>query len=139
MALSIKALERLRALRRDANSIRSAEERFKKATEPSHVDKHNFLFNTGDRCSAFRVHVNLESYTGTYGNPSVGTFLNLYGDKGDIQNAFIKALNIHRTQILQTMADVMDKTADDLKDEAEKEIEALRELIAQPISNSEAA
>lgn len=139
MALSIKALEKLRMLRRDAAVLAAAEQSYAKATAPSHVDKHGFKFSTNDRCSTFRTQVSLETYTGTYGNSSVGTFLSLVSDKSDVADVFIRALNHHRSEILQTMARIMNDDADKLKGEAEREIEALRELIERPLAEEEAA
>lgn len=95
------------------------------------VDKWGFGFNCDDRFEAFSVNVALDSWTGHYGSSSCSTFLNL-PDRDAAKAAFVEYLNLHVWEIVEGMADIIDKGNGDAKAAYIEELRAeLERLIPQ--------
>lgn len=121
-------IEKIRTLCRDANSLRTLVSRFKEAVSDPKCDKYDLKFNCDDRFQIFGCKsIHLDGYTGYYGNSGCSTFGSISGEYSS--QLLIAALNIHRDSILQTMADIAQKRAFELKTEADKEIKAMQEML----------
>lgn len=72
------------------------------------IDKHDFGFNRDGRFSAFSVRVNLDSWIGHWGSSSCSTFLHV-PDRGAAEVAFLEYLNLHVWEIMEGIADIIDR------------------------------
>ena len=127
--MRLEKLERVKTLRSQANGLRGYFDRFAAYLhEHRDCDKHLAEFNADSRFSTFKVSASFDSCRGFYGNSScsrAGPCI----DQKDAQRYFTEALNIHKAAVFNTMADLMERDAKAMKDDAEAEIQRARELL----------
>lgn len=126
--LETKNIEKIKALRAAAQTLRGTYPKYIEKIKDSSCDKHQLSFKNGDsRFTAWKCEVSLTAYTGYYGNSSCSTF-------GSVDNALVKdALNAfldsRMKELLEYMAVHIDAQANAIADKARKEIANLQALI----------
>lgn len=130
--LTATNIERVRALRELAANLRGAEERWRtKYADKKHYDKQGFGFTYRTEVSwnAFNTPaLGFEAYVGVYGSSSCGNAWRIDGELA--KRYFCKALNQHKQAIFDSMADLAEADANELRKGAEAELEKLRLLLA---------
>jgi hypothetical protein len=124
-------LRKVRSILSDSKKIGSHNERFINATRKGNegrIDKYKKGFNEDSRFQAFRVEVFFGSYTGAYGDSSVGSFLNI-SSAVSTQKAFVKYLQDNEDDVLQGISDNLREEADSLIEAAKSEISDASEYI----------
>lgn len=135
MAADTKTIDRIKSLRREAAAIGGFHALYSEKYAPdSHCDKKGYGFNEDSRFAAFSVTATFSSWKGYYGNSSCSTILNVY-DRGIVEKAFVKALNIHQIELFATAARLMREEAAGLTDQAAKEIEALQSMLETALAD----
>jgi len=124
-------IEKLKRLRTFSATLRGATGRWQKAySDRKHYDKQGFGFTslTETSWNAFKCpQMAFDAHVGTYGSSSVS---NAWRADQDLVNTyFVKALNQHKQAILDSMAALADADAEELRDGAAKELDALRKLL----------
>jgi hypothetical protein len=135
MATNATAIERIKILRREAAAIGGFHDLYSEKYAPnSNCDKKGYGFNTDDRFAAFTFKATFSSWHGYYGSSSCGKILSVY-DRAIVENAFVKALNLHQKELFATAARLMREEAAGLTNKAATEIEALRALLETALAD----
>ena len=120
----IKKLEELKELRRNVSAIRNfLNSTLQKYKSDTRIDKLDYGFNKDKRFAACNgVTITFDSLVGSYGSSSCSTIVNL---SSDIFNKhLLKYLNDNKHSIMEKIANSIEKEAINLKNDAEKELQA---------------
>lgn len=120
----MKKLEELKELRRNVSAIRNfLNSTLQKYKSDTRIDKLDYGFNKDKRFAACNgVTVTFDSLVGSYGSSSCSTIVNL---SSDIFNKhLLKYLNDNKHSIMEKIANSIEKEAINLKNDAEKELQA---------------
>lgn len=123
----MEKVERTKNLLKEAEKLRTLEERFAKAKANPKCDKYELEFSEDNRFSIFTSRITLSGYTGVYGSSSCYTFD--FIDPSIATNALLHVLNNNRESILQQMADYISKQAHSLKSEVLEELEEAKNIL----------
>ena len=114
----------------DSSKISTVLDRFDIHASSSNIDKHRKGFNVDSRFKSFSANVYFSAYTGSYGDSSVYNFLSL--DSGEaVGKALIAYLDQNEEAVLKGMAEILDKNAKSLIDEAKNEVAQASAKIAE--------
>ena len=117
----------------DANDLSNFTTEFLNATKKGNagqIDKFKKGFNEDSRFQSFSANVYFSAYTGTYGDSSVYNFLRL--DSGEaVGKALIAYLDQNEEAVLKGMAEILEKNAKSLIDEAKNEVAQASAKIAE--------
>ena len=134
MATDIKTVEKIKALRAIADRLASFHEDFKKYEADSRCDKKGYGFGRDNRFSSFSIRTSFDSWVGYFGISSCSSALHVYSTDL-VEQAFIKALNMHQRELFATTAAIMRTEAASLTDQASKELEALQKMLDETVSD----
>ena len=126
--MELKTLEKIRGLKRSASQLKGFKAEYEQITSDAKCDKHGYGFNKDNRFANFKVTVSFDSWKGYYGNSGCSTFSLNVKDPGTY---FVQALNEHQELLFETMANLMMKTANELKEKAEVEIQEASDLLKE--------
>lgn len=124
----MEKVNKVKTLLHDANTLSTAQERFKKLTDKSDVDKYGLGFNKDSRFSAGAVKISLDSWYGHYGSSSCYQFVT-FKDKDSFEKHLLDSIKARFFDIIQDTAKRMYNEAVKLKEEAEKELRDNLEII----------
>ncbi len=110
-------------LEQTIGQLRHAVDIFAEATSDENCDKKGVGFNKDSRFSAFKTTVTFDSWRGYYGNSGCSTVIH-FADVKAVEDAFDKYLNLHWSEIFRTMADMLEKEAQETKAKYIAELEA---------------
>lgn len=120
----MKKLEELKELRKNVSAIRTfLNATLQKYKSDARIDKLDYGFNKDKRFAACNgVTVTFDSLVRSYGCSSCSTIVNL---SSDIFNKhLLKYLNDNKHSIMEKIANSIEKEAINLKNDAEKELQA---------------
>jgi hypothetical protein len=125
--MDTKTLDRIRALRTEANNLDGFDKSWERIKSDSNIDKKGFGFNADNRFSSFKATVSFDSWQGAYGSSSCGT---MFHCNAEVAREFlVKALDAHRESIFETMAALMRKESKTLLEKAHAEIETMKSML----------
>jgi hypothetical protein len=134
--MKTEAFDKITKLKSHAKSLSGFYERYAKLSAETKNDKMGEGFNLDDRFTSFSAKLSFTTWLGTYGNSSCSTLMGLDPDIG--RDYLVKAANVHRKLILQTMAELMDADALKLVTEAKAEAESMLAKIAEVEASTQA-
>lgn len=106
----------------DINELRNKYTEYLEKISDIKCDKFGFKFNGDNRFSSFTINVSLDSYTGYYGNSGCSQFL-YFREPEIVKRAFVIYLNKHIKEILDGMADIIEKEYAEEKEKYIKDLE----------------
>ena len=122
-------LDKLKALRRFAESAKTFWPRYRKAISNPSCDKHQARFNGDDRFTVFLLkNLRFCALTGYFGNSGCSTFGGM--DSGLAEKYLPEAMTALAPQLFEKMAELAEADAAKLNADAQKELEGLRALVA---------
>lgn len=126
--MELRTVTRIRKLSKQAENLRGFFDYYKEKISDSSCDKHKAAFNEDSRFSNFSVKASFDSALGYYGNSGCSTAGPSIDNK-DAEEYLTRALNQHKEQIFQTMADLMQKDAAAMRSKAEEELKEMSEML----------
>lgn len=131
--MNTTAITKLKRYRAHAKAFSELIDNHKKKIAEPNCDKHALKFNADGSFAAFTATVSLDNHYGYYGNSSCHTNGNY--DKEITRDAFLHALNQHKAEIFKTMAEYFNKRANDISQEAQKEIDVIQSFLREYTTN----
>lgn len=122
-----ETLTKIQKLHTTAKTLRDLPGQYQKKIEDSRCDKHRLEFNGDARFTVFKTHIFLTYYLGYYGNSGCSTPISI--DNDIATSALIEVLNNNRDSLLQQMADVIGKKAEQLARQAQSEVDKMQKMI----------
>jgi len=124
----MEKVNKIKQLLADAETLSTAQKRFKELISEGSVDKYCLGFNKDSRFSAGKVTISLDSKYGYFGNSDSYQFIWLK-DKETFEKHLEAAIRARFSEIIQDVANRMYNEAVQLKQEAEKELRDYLEII----------
>lgn len=125
--MKLEQMEKIKRLLNNADAVGNLRGKYLEKTASSSCDKYGMKFGGDSRFAVFSCKVFLDCHTGYYGSSSCSSLANV--DNEFAEKYLNAALNEHMELILKTMAKHARFDAASMKERAEQEIQAARDVL----------
>ena len=125
--MKLEQMEKIKRLLTNADAVGNLRGKYLEKTSATSCDKHGMKFGGDSRFSVFSCKVFLDCHTGYYGSSSCSTLATV--DHEFAEKYLNAALNEHMDLILKTMAKHARFDAANMKEQAEQEIRAAKDVL----------
>ena len=112
--------------------LRNVSKHYHEATSDSTCDKKGLGFNLDDRFSCLSLKLSLDSWKGYFGHSGCTT-INYFEDSKLVKEGIVRYLELNRTQVFNWIADQIELSLREFREEAIKEAKRDLEEVSKEI------